>query len=331
MRHLVIIAVLAAAQPLGAQPILVSPSFGTQLRYEQYATDRLLANDDAILVRARPGIELEMGVWSIDAVSDAAVMLRRQENSTTAGRAPIRPEAIQLGELKLQYRGLPRTQISVGRQHLDIAGAALTGDRDGEQTFDAARLRWMGLPGITADVAYAWSSSSLWATVEGPLPATVEGDNLFAQLNWTSGLGTFSGYAYQIDQRSAANSDFRLFNQVYGARFSGSRKVGEDLRLGYSLGFVRQTGAIANAVGGAPTYWQVGNSFDFADLTATSTDYRRFAANGISMMNGNKFSLATSASRGKVTVGATYNDFRPVEDVNAISARDVRISLGMIF
>ena len=76
--------------------------------------------------------------------------------------------------------------------------------------------------------------------------------------------------------------------------------------------FVRQTGTYANAVGGAPTYWIVGNSLDLGDLTATQTSYRRFAANGISMLNGNTLSLATSATRGNLTLGATYNDFRPI-------------------
>ena len=139
---------------------------------------------------------------------------------------PSAPDAVQLDELRLQYKGLPSTLISVGRQHLGIAGASITGDRDGEQTFDSARLKWAGLPGLSADLAYAWSSSSMWAAKEGPLPTTVPGENLFAQLNWTNTLGTLSGYVYQIDQRNAAENDFRLLNQVYGARFTGSRKIG---------------------------------------------------------------------------------------------------------
>lgn len=331
MRLLPILLLSTVAAPAATQTIALSPSLGTQLRYEQYVPDRLLAADDAILVRARPGVALSMGPWSIGAVSDAAIQLRRSESGTTAGRTPIRPDALQLGELKLEYRGLPRAAFSVGRQHLDIADAAITGDRDGEQTFDAARLRWNGLPGITADLAYAWSSSSQWAAMEGPLPATIAGDNIFARLDWAGPLGTLSGYAYQIDQRRSANSEFRLINQVYGARFSGSRRVGEDLRLGYSLGFVRQTGSLANAPAGAPTYWQMGNSFDLTDLSATRTSYRRFAANGINATNGDMLSLATNASRGRLTVGATYNDFRPVADTRAIAARDLRLSLGLIF
>ena len=331
MRRLSALSMLVFAAPLSAQGIAISPLFGTELRYEQYAADRLISGNDAILFRARPGLSLSTGLWSIEAVSDAAVKLRRTETSATAGRVPIRPEAIQLGELKLEYRGLPRTAISVGRQHLDMAGAAITGDRDGNQTFDAARVRRTGVPGLSPPLAYSWSSSSLWAAAEGPLPTTVPGENLFAQLNWTSGLGTVSGYAYQIDQRNTAASNFRLLNQVYGARFSGSRRVGEDVRLAYSMGFVRQTGSFANAVGGAPTYWQIGSSVDLSELAATQTSYRRFAANSISTMNGNVVSLATSATRGRMTLGAAYNDFSPAEEAGAMSARDIRISLGLIF
>lgn len=323
---------LAFAQPLSAQGIAISPRFGTEQRYEQYAADRLIGANDVVLLRARPGVNLSTGPWSIEAVSDAAVAVRKSETSATADRnLPARPEAIQISELKLEYRGLPRTAISLGRQRLGMANAAITGDRDGDQTFDAARVRWTGIAGLSADLAYAWSSSSQWTEAGGPLPTAVPGENLFAQLNWTNGLGTVSGYAYQIDQRDTGAGNFRLLNQIYGARFSGSRKIGEDVRLAYSMGFVRQTGSFANAAGGAPTYWQIGSSIDLAEPSATQTSYRRFAANGISMMNGNMVSLATSATRGRVTLGAAYNDFRPVEDTSAISARDIRISLGPIF
>jgi len=328
MRFLFAVPLLAAVAPLHAQQFDLSPRFGTELRYEQYAADRLLGGNDAILFRARPGIALSSGPWSLDAISDAAIEVRRDAAATDT---PAHPDAIRLGELTLQYRGLPQTAISVGRQRLGIADVAITGDRDGEQTFDAARLRWTGLPGLSADLAYAWSSSSLWATDASPLPVSVPGENLFARLSWTSGIGTLSGYAYQIDQRNAEESDFRLLNQVYGARFSGSRRVGQGTRVGYAVGYFRQTGALANAAAGAPTYWQIGNDFDLGDLAGTRTSYRRFAANGISTVNGDKLSIATTASRGPVTVGATYSDFRPIADTRAISARDLRVSLGVIF
>lgn len=330
MRCLLPLLLLVTAQPLTAQGVVVSPLFGAELRYEQYSPERLLSADDAILLRARPGLALQSGTWSINAVSDAAFTVRRAGTSATA-RGSARPDAVHLNALSLQYLGLPKTLVSVGRQPLDIASAAITGDRDGQQTFDAARLRWSGVTGLSADLAYAWSSSSLWAAGDRPLPASVAGQNLFAQLNWSSRLGTFSGYAYQIDQRNAADGDFRLLNQVYGARFTGSRRVGEDIKLAYSMGFVRQTGSLANAVGGAPTYWQIGSRFDLADLAATQTSYRRFAANGISTLNGNTLSLATSATTGKLTLGAAYHQFRPVADTGAIPAKNVRISMGLIF
>lgn len=326
-----LLSILAPAASLRAQDIIVSPLFGTELRYEQYSAERLLSPEDAILIRARPGLGLSTGPWSIAAVSDAAVTVRRNERSALGGRVPIRPEAVQVDELRLDYRGLAKTEISLGRQHLGIADPAITGDRDGQQTFDAARLRWTGLPGLSADLAYAWSSSSLWAASQAPLPATVAGDNIFAQLSWTSGLGTLSGYAYQIDQRNTAQSDFRLLNQVYGARFAGNRRIGESLSLAYSLGFVRQTGSLANAVSRMPTYWQIGNRLDLGDLSASQISYRRFAANGISTLNGNTLSLATSATRGKLTVGAAYKDFRPLPESGAMSTQDLRISMGLIF
>ena len=331
MRRPLAILLCFAAAPLNAQLFHVAPLLGTELRYEQTAPDRLIGTEDAFLFRARPGVALSSGPWSLDAVSDAAVAVRRATTGAAAGRAPTRPEAVQLDELKLEYKGLPKTAISVGRQRLGIADASLTGDRDGQQTFDAARVKWIGIAGLSADVAFAWSSSSLWASAEAPLPESVPGDNIFAQLNWKNGIGTLSGYAYQIDQRATADSQFRLLNQVYGARFSGSRKLGEDIKLNYAMGFVRQTGSLANPAVGAPTYWQIGNSFDLHDLTASQTSYRRFAANGISTFNGDTLSLATSATRGRMTLGASFDDFRPVTATSAAPNRNVKLSLGLVF
>jgi hypothetical protein len=330
MRRLLAISLGVVTAPLHAQAVKVAPLFGTELRYEQYASDRLLSADDAVLFQARPGVALTSGPWSLDVVSDAAVALRRSETALAAGR-PTRPEAARLGEFRLDYKGLPKTDISLGRQRLGIAGANLTGDRDGQQTFDAARLKWSGVAGLSADVAYAWSSSSLYTTADRPLPESVRGDNLFAQLNWKSRVGTLSGYAYQIDQRATADSQFRLLNQVYGARFSGSRPIGQNTKLNYSMGYVRQTGALANPAAGTPTYWQIGNSFNLGDLSATQTSYKRFAANGISTLNGDTLSFATSATRGRMTLGASYSDFRPIAASGAAANQNLKVSLGMAF
>lgn len=329
MRIFLPLILMAVAGPAMAQDVLLSPIFGTQLRYEQFTTDKLLAGGDAMLFRMRPGVALSSGRWSLLAESDAALAVRRADQAT-AGTRPGAPEAIRLNQLRLQYDGLPATTVAVGRQQLGLADAGLTGDRDGEQTFDAARIQWKGLPNLTADLAYAWASRSLWARADnGLLPESVGGANLFAKLDWKNPIGTFSGYAYQIDQRRAAGSDFRFVNQVYGARFSGNRPIGADVKLDYSLGFTRQSGSLTTPVTGAPTFWQIGSAFDLTELSSTQTSYRRFAANGISLRNGDQLNLATSATRGRVTLGARFSDFRPIDA--ELPSRDLRVSMGVTF
>lgn len=330
MRTFLPLTLMSLASPAIAQDIVLSPTFGTQLRYEQFTTDKLLAGSDALLFRMRPGVALSTGPWSLLAESDAALAVRRADQAAATNARPGAPEPVQLNQLRLQYSGLPATIVAVGRQQLGLANAGLTGDRDGEQTFDAARIQWNGLRNLTADVAYAWSSRSLWARADnGLLPESVSGANLFAKVDWKNPLGMLSGYAYQIDQRHAANSDFRFVNQVYGARFTGNRRIGEDVKLSYTLGFTRQNGSLTTPVSGVPTFWQIGSAFDLTELSSTQTSYRRFAANGISLRNGDELSLATSATKGRVTVGARYSDFRPID--TEVPAHDLRVSMGVTF
>jgi hypothetical protein len=331
MRILLSLALMALASPAIAQDIQLNPTFGTQLRYQQYSSDKLLSGGDTILFRARPGVALSTGPWSLLAQSDAALAIRHAEQPIpTASRGTSSPEQLQINQLRLQYRGLPSTVVAVGRQQLGLSDAGMTGDRDGEQTFDAARVQWNGLQNITMDFAYAWASRSLWArTDNGELPESVAGANLVARLNWTNKLGTLSGYAYQIDQRHAADSDFRFVNQVYGAHFTGKRRIGEDISLSYTLGYIRQNGSLTTPVVGTPTYWQIGSSLDLTELASTQTSYRRFAANGINLRNGDELNLSTSATKGRVTLGARYSDFRALDTNTPL--RDMRISVGVAF
>ena len=325
----------SAAAPSFAQGIELSPIFGTQFRYEQTVGDTLLGTNDAFVLRARPGVKIDDGSWSLIAESDAAMAVRRtiaptgQETSETTSSTASRPDSLQLNQFALRYIGLPGTTFALGRQQIGLAGN-YAGDRDGEQTFDAARVTLDWLPGVKADIAYAWSSRSLWAR-EGDslIPEAVGGQNIFAKLDWQSRLGTLSTYAYQVDQRHAAHSDFRLMNQVYGARFTGTRKLATGTRLDYSLGYNRQDGALTSSATIAPTYWLIGSSYDLSDLSATQTNYRRFAANGIAFKNGDEVNLSTTATMCRVNVGARFSNFRPIDSQQAL--RDMRLSLGLIF
>lgn len=107
--------------------------------------------------------------------------------------------------------------------------------------------------------------------------------------------------------------------------------IGNELRDKASADHGRKGGSSANAAGAAPTFWPMGDGFDLGDLSPSRTSYRRFASSGIGALSGNKLSVATSPAHGPVKVSATYSDFRPVADTRAISARDVRVSLGLAF
>ena len=79
----------------------------------------------------------------------------------------------------------------------------------------------------------------------------------------------------------------------------------------------------------APTYWLIGSTYDLNDLSGTQTNYRRFAANGIAFKNGDEVNLSTTATMGRVNLGARFSNFRPIDSQQSL--QDMRVSLGLIF
>ncbi|MEG3152290.1 alginate export family protein [Sphingomonas sp. ZT3P38] len=250
MRAFPIIVAGLISTPAIAGPVTLKPLIDARLRYEHVDQAPLTRDADAVTMRIRSGIEAKTGDFTLLAESEAVLAISEHYYSGLNARTALPlvgdPQNIELNRLQLQYRGLPKTVVTIGRQRVALDDQRFVGTapwRQSEQTFDAVRIEWSGIARLKADVTYAWSDRTIWGIDGGNRygPAryqAIGGDNVFATLGYATKLGTLTGFAYLIDQDRALV--LRNSSQTYGARFAGSHGFGPGTKLTYAASFARQ-------------------------------------------------------------------------------------------
>ena len=178
----------------------------------------------------------------------APLRCRENYNSGLNGKATLPivadPENIELNRAQLQFTGLPKTVITVGRQRINLDDQRFVGSvgwRQNEQTFDAARVEWSGIKNVKADVTYAWSDRTIWGVDGfGARQEAVGGDNVFANLGWKGKRFGLTGFAYLVDQDEVEVQGFRLSSQTYGVRANAMVPLGK-AKLALIASYARQT------------------------------------------------------------------------------------------
>jgi hypothetical protein len=251
MRAFPILLLGLVSTPALAGPITLKPLVDARLRYEHVDQEPLNRDADAVTLRIRSGMEAKAGDFALLAESEALLAISEHYNSGLNGKTgfPLVPDAqnIELNRLQLQYRGLPKTIVTVGRQRINLDDQRFVGSvawRENEQTFDAARIEWSGVNNLKADVTYAWSDRTIWGIDGGNRygPAryqSIGGDNVFANLSLTTRYGVLTSFAYLVDQDRALA--LRNSSQTYGARFAGGRAIGPKSKLTYLASYARQS------------------------------------------------------------------------------------------
>ena len=247
LRLVAIGAVLTAPAPAFAQE--AKPLLDLRLRHEHLEQGDFQRDASPVTLRARGGLELNSGAWSLLAEGEATAALFGRYDSGLNGKTlyPLvaDPENAELNRLQLQHRGLAKTMITLGRQRINLDDERFVGSvgwRQNEQTFDAVRLEHSPLPRIKADLTYAWSARTIWGVEgDGARQQAVSGDNIFAALSYTAPVGTLTGFSYIVDQDEEDVQGFRLSSRTLGLRFAGSRQISPAAKLHYAASFARQT------------------------------------------------------------------------------------------
>ncbi|KPH66005.1 alginate export family protein [Novosphingobium sp. ST904] len=241
------VAALAATGSAHAEEVDLKPIVEARARYEHVDQDDIDPAADAVILRVRGGATATTGAFSATVVGQGTLAVVDHYYDGLNGAA-IRPQVsdpqnIALYVAQLQYKAKGVT-LTAGRQKIALDDERFIGNagfRDNAQTFDAVRAELTPLKGLKLDVSYAWSVRTIWGIDgHGARQQAVSGDNVFANLSYATPVGTFTGFAYLVDQDEAAVQGFRLSSQTYGGRFVGSHGFGKAAKLSWQASYARQ-------------------------------------------------------------------------------------------
>lgn len=243
------LALLSGASPALANAVKVKPLIDARLRYEGVEQVGRPQDADAVTIRIRAGAEAKSNDFAILVEAEGNLAVSEKYNSTANGKTTFPvvadPENVELNRIQLQYSGIKKTLVTVGRQRINLDDQRFVGSvgfRQNEQTFDATRIEFSGIKNIRADIIYARSVRTIFGIDGiGARPGRIDGDNIFANLAYKSKYGTLTGFAYLVDQDELAVQGFRFSSQTYGGRFSGSTPLSKAAKLSYAASYARQS------------------------------------------------------------------------------------------
>lgn len=256
-------AVAALTIPAAARAQEFKPLLDLRVRWENVDQDGFVSNADALTLRGRAGAELRSGTWSLLAEGEGTAALLEKYDGGVNGKIsyPIvaDPENIELNRLQLQYRGLPKAVVTVGRQRINIDDQRFVGSsgwRQNEQTFDAARVEFGDSKGLKVDLTYSWSVRTIWGIDgRGARQQAVGGNNVFTTVSHPTVLGALSGFAFVLDQDEAQVQGFKFSSQTYGIRLAGSRTLSPSAKINYALSYASQSDLHRNPNEYRADYW----------------------------------------------------------------------------
>lgn len=262
--------------PAAAQAVKLKPLIDTRLRYESVDQTGFAKDADAITARARLGVEAVQGPFSFLVEAESTFAIKESYfsgvNRKTTYPTVADPENVELNRIQLQYKGIPGTVVTAGRQRINLDDQRFVGSvgwRQNEQTFDAARIEYSGVKNLKIDLTYAWSDRTIWGVDGGKRgfvnrPQAMNGDNIFANATYKTPFGALTGFFYRVDVDETPVALQRMSSNTFGARFSGSRPLSKTIKWSYTLSYARQQDNGTNPLDYSADYFLAEGGLDIA-------------------------------------------------------------------
>lgn len=154
-------------------------------------------------------------------------------NGKTGFETIVDPQEHELNQLWISFKGIPDTEVKVGRQRIIFDNARFIGNvgwRQIEQTYDAVLVNNQSLPNTTIKLGYINQRQTIHSFVQAM-------QTPFLNISYDfKDYGKLTAYSYLIDN----NEGHAASNQTYGVSFDGGIKVTEDIKAIYRLEYAYQ-------------------------------------------------------------------------------------------
>jgi hypothetical protein len=194
-------------------------------------------------------------------------------NSTRNGKTQFEvipdPQQHVLNQLWISYKGIPDTEVKIGRQRINFDNQRFVGSvgwRMMEQMFDAILVTNTSLPNTTIRVGYINKAQNINAMMKGM-------EFPFANISYNfADIGTLTSYAYLMDFNEPVGSLGGLThldsNQTYGVRFDGTRKINDDFKAHYTAEYAYQRDYKQSPTPYSANYYHLIGGFSAFGVTA---------------------------------------------------------------
>lgn len=215
-----------------------SVALDLRYRYENVDEDGFDNSATASLLRSRLTIESgKIGPLSVLLEVDDVTSIGSENYNSTENDKPqyptiADPEGTEFNQAWLRY-SRQDIDATFGRQRIVLDRGRFVGAkpwRQNEQTYDAGRLEWKVLPGLSIDASYVTQVSRVFGPFDGTNPADWHGDSSFVRMSYElAGGHELVGFAYllEVDAQSdfsptkTVNNSSDTFGVAYSGAFSG--------------------------------------------------------------------------------------------------------------
>ncbi len=254
-------------------------------RYENVSQDGFAEDAYASVLRTKIGYKT--GLWNGFQVAVEGENIKAlgadHYNSTTNGKTQFPtvsdPEDTLLNQFYISFQGLPKTNITVGRQVINLDNQRFIGSvgwRQNDQTFDAASISSQFID--KANIYYAYLRKVNRITGPSATNGAYESDSHIVNVSYdVDPLLKVTAYDYALDFNDAASSS----SNTYGVRLTGKYAVNGDLSLIYAGEFARQSDYGSNTADYDENYYLIEPGVTWNGLTG-KLGYEVLEGNGTS-------------------------------------------------
>ncbi len=184
------------------------------------------------------------------------------------------PQASELNQLWVSYKGIPDTEIKAGRQVINIDDQRFIGAvawRQMEQTFDAGTIVNTSVENLTLKAGYIGQVQNIWSNID---PVQLPYVNTNYKFKEIVNLATYGFWFADYDKNQAGRS-----TQSYGLALTGSPKINEHIKLHYRAEYSYQASYANNPNSYGLSRYSLMGGLSFMGITAKGA-VEELGANG---------------------------------------------------